>query len=1029
MIASALFNGRLLALLTALLIVAGGAALHTLPRMEDPRVLARIATVVTQLPGASAERIEAQVSEPIENKLRELAEIQVISSISRAGISIVSIELQDRIDNVAPVWSRARDLLNDVMPSLPAGTLAPKLEDNRGYAFTLLVGLEWQGESTTDLAPLGRYAKELESRMRALPGTDYVAIFGEQQEEIQVDVDPEQAGARGLSLPAIAAAIRQADARVSAGQISNDQVQLQVELTGALDRVERIRRIPLAADERGHISRVGDIARVSEGIHAPAQEEAWLNGQQGIVVGIRMLPHLRVDQWSASARERLERFDAGLPANLTSRILFDQSGYTATRLQQLVINIGEGFVLIVLVLLLTLGLRAALITALALPLTTLFTLACMNAYGLPIHQMSVTGLVVALGIMIDNAIVMVDSIQHRRQQGDSARLAVIASVRHLWLPLLGSTLTTVLAFMPIVLMPGPAGEFVGGIAISVIFALIGSWLLSHTLIAALAGRFLRPASRGDDRWYRTGLHLPRLGRSFNRSLALALNHPRLTAALALVLPLTGFWSAGQLTEQFFPPSDRDMFHIELHLPAQASLAQTRSSTEAVSAILRQHPEIEQVAWFLGNSAPSFYYNLVPRHEGKPNYAQAMVTSDHFSSANRLIPVLQAELDQALPGAQILVRRLDQGPPFTAPVELRLYGPSLDRLRTLGDEARRIFAAVPDVVHTRSTLQPGTPKIWLDVDEDAARLSGLSLQALAAQLQGALQGVAAGEVLQSTESIPIRVRIGTERRQSAAALELLHLGTPQAGNIPLAALADIQLQPSRGEIPRRNGERVNVIEGYPAFGVLPGRVLADYEQALEAAGFRLPAGYHLEIGGEASERNDAVGKLLANVGIIVVLLVMVVVLSFNSFRISLLIFATALQSAGLGLLSVWLFDYPFGFTVIIALLGLMGLAINAAIVILAELKANPAAARGDAEAIRTAVAGCSRHISSTTITTIGGFMPLILAGGGFWPPFAVAIAGGTLLTTLLSFYFVPALFRQMALRRGFEPAPVPAPAMP
>lgn len=1020
MIASALFNGRLLALLTALLIVAGSAALHSLPRMEDPQVLARIATVVTQLPGASAERVEAQISEPLENTLRELAEIKEITSTSRPGISIVSIELDDRVTDVKTVWSRARDLLADAAPELPTAASAPKLEDNRGYAFTLLIGMSWHGDEPADLATLNRYATELESRMRALPGTDYVDRYGEQREEIQVEVNPEQAGARNLSLPAIAHAIRQADARVSAGEVDNDQVQLQVELTGALDSLERIRRIPLNTDANGHISRVDDIATVGRGVHAPAREEAWVDGHQSIVVGVRMQAHLRVDQWSTLARARLDSFNAGLPANIETRLLFDQSGYTETRLQDLVLNIAQGFVLIVLVLLVTLGARAALITALALPLTTLFTLACMNLYGLPIHQMSVTGLVVALGIMIDNAIVMVDSIQQRRQQGDSARAAVMASVRHLWLPLLGSTLTTILAFMPIVLMPGPAGEFVGGIAISVIFALIGSWLLSHSLIAALAGRYLRATTRGDNHWYRTGLHLPRLAGGFARSQGWALKHPLLTAGLTLSLPLAGFWSAGQLTEQFFPPSDRDMFQLELHLPTQASLVQTRSVTEAISAHLHDHPEIKQVAWFLGTSAPAFYYNLMPLHEGKPSYAQAMVTADHFTSANRLIPRLQATLDQALPGAQILVRQLDQGPPFNAPIELRIYGPSLDRLRLLGDEARRILTTVPDVIHTRTTLEAGTPKVRLDVDEDAARLAGLSLRDLAGQLQTALQGMNAGEVLEGTESIPVQVRIDAERRLSAASLEQLHVSTPQGGNIPLTALTRIDLEPGRGAISRRDGERVNVVEGYPAFGVLPGQVLTEYRQALEQADFRLPAGYRMEIGGEASKRDNAVGNLMASVGIIVVLLVAVVVLSFNSFRISLLIFATALQSAGLGLLTVWLFGYPFGFTVIIALLGLMGLAINAAIVILAELKADPAAVNGDLDAVRSAVASCTRHISSTTITTIGGFLPLILAGGGFWPPFAVAIAGGTLLTTLLSFYFVPALFRFMALKRPFLP---------
>ena len=1027
MMAQLLFNGRLLALMVALLIVAGTAALHSLPRQEDPRVLARMATVMTQLPGASAERVEAQLSEPIENSLRELAEIKEISSTSRLGISIVSIELQDRVTDVQSVWSRARDLLNDVAPELPSGSSIPYLEDKRGYAFTLLVGLNWRGQEPADLATLTRYADEFESRMRALPGTDYVDRYGEQEEEIQVDVDLEQAGSRGLSLPAIAATIGAADGRISAGELSNDRTQLQVELSGALDSLERIRRIPLQTDEQGNISRVGDLAQVRMGVHDPAREEAWIDGRQGIVVGIRMLPHLRVDQWTEQARAQIERFSASVPANIETRILFDQSGYTEVRLSELVLNIGQGFVLILLVLLVTLGVRAALITALALPLTTLFTLACMNFYGLPIHQMSVTGLVVALGIMIDNAIVMVDSIQHRRQQGESARQAVLNSVRHFWLPLLGSTLTTILAFMPIVLMPGPAGEFVGGIAISVIFALLGSWLLSHSLIAALAGRYLKPGTRGDDHWYRTGLHLPRLSRGFNATQRWALTHPWATLLLTLALPITGFWSAGQLTEQFFPPSDRDMFHIELHLPPQASLAETRRVSQEADAILRQHPEIQQTAWFMGTSAPPFYYNMMPLNEGKPNYAQAMVTSDHFTSANRLIPELQAQMDRSLPDAQVLVRRLDQGPPFNAPVEMRIYGPSLERLRELGDEARRILAAVPDVMHTRSTLQPGTPQVRLSVDEDSARLAGLALQDIAGQLRSALQGIKAGEVLQSTETLPVRVRVDAERRNAPDALAQLHLSTPAAGNIPLGALAEVRLESAHGAIPRRDGERVNVIEGYPAFGVLPGQVLADYTQALEAEGFQLPAGYRLEVGGEASKRDSAVGNLLANVGIIVVLLVAVVVLSFNSFRISLVIFATAIQAAGLGLLTVWLFGYPFGFTVIIALLGLMGLAINAAIVILAELKASSAACRGDENAIQSAVASCTRHISSTTITTIGGFMPLILAGGGFWPPFAVAIAGGTLMTTLLSFYFVPTLFKVLARKRNFlvQAAPVAA----
>lgn len=1013
-----LTNGRLLSLFIAILMVAGLGSLATLPRTEDPRITNRIAMVITRLPGASAERVEALISEKIENRLRKLSSIKHLESISRPGISSVKIQLKDEVTDTTPIWSRARDLLNDVRPMLPANASSPELDDDRGYAFTTLIALNWVAEGSPDLATLGRYAKTLGDRLRALPGTDFVELSGEPEEEIRVEINAQLASTLQLTASQISQRIAQADTKVSAGQLFNSQNQLQVELSGALDSVERIRQIPLTTDPSGFVLRVEDLASVHRSQKTPAAELAIIDGKAAVVVSARMLPGLRIDQWSNRVRKEIDRFSAGLPASIHTQILFDQNGYTEARLTELVSNIMVGFGLIALVLLISLGWRPALIVTLSLPLTVLFTLMVMKYYGLPIHQMSVTGLVVALGIMVDNAIVMADTIQQRRQAGHNARQAMQGALKHLWLPLLGSTLTTILAFMPIVLMPGPAGEFVGGIALSVIFALVGSWLISHTVVAALSGRYInvnteRPA------WYHNGIAAPGLANLFQRSLNLVLRWPRTSILLVCLLPLSGFLLAKQLTEQFFPPSDRNMFHIELHLPALTSIDETRRISSLISRKLDSKPGIERVQWFLGNSAPSFYYNMLGNKRGSANFGQAMVTSRDFATANRLIPQLQRELDDALPGAQILVRKLEQGPPFNAPIELRLFGPDLDQLKQLGQQARQLLSTTSEVVHTRATLQPGAPKAWLKVNEDASHLSGLRLADIAAQLQSNLYGTTGGSVLESTESIPVRVRVANSKREQVSDLTQLTLSTAQQGNIPLSALATLELRPSRGAIPRRDGERVNIVEGYIRAGVLPSNVLAEYRQILTTASFSVPAGYRMEFGGESQGRNDAVGNLLASIGVIVALLVTVVVVSFNSFRISSLIFLSAVQSVGLGLLSVWLFSYPFGFTVIIGLLGLMGLAINAAIVILAELKACQLAVQGDPVAITQAVQSCTRHISSTTITTIGGFLPLILAGGGFWPPFAVAIAGGTLLTTLLSFYFVPAAFILMSRRRAFD----------
>lgn len=313
-----------------------------------------------------------------------------------------------------------------------------------------------------------------------------------------------------------------------------------------------------------------------------------------------------------------------------------------------------------------------------------------------------------------------------------------------------------------------------------------------------------------------------------------------------------------------------------------------------------------------------------------------------------------------------------------------------------------------------------------MNEDASLISGLSLTNIARQVQMSTTGVIGGSVLEQTESLPIRVRLGENSREQASRLSEIQLMTPSGTAVPLSALSHNEVQVSRGAIPRRNGQRVNTIEAYIVSGVLPAQVLNDVKD--KVAAIKLPAGYRIEIGGESAKRNEAIGNLLSNIILVVTLLLATVVLSFNSFRLTAIILLSALQSAGLGLLAVFVFGYPFGFPVIIALLGLMGLAINAAIVILAELEELPAARMGDKAVIVSTVSSCGRHISSTTITTVGGFIPLIIAGGGFWPPFAIAIAGGTLLTTLLSLVWVPTMYLLLMTKRHSTQAATLSPQM-
>lgn len=712
-------------------------------------------------------------------------------------------------------------------------------------------------------------------------------------------------------------------------------------------------------------------------------------------------------------------------------LIFDQSRYTADRLVEVGVNMGIGVALVVAVLLLTLGLRSALMVALILPVVSLATLATMNVIGLPIHQMSVTGMIVALGLLVDAGIVMTDEVARNLREGLARLEAARRATRRLFAPLFASTVTTALSFTPMMLLPGPAGDFVGSIALAVVIMLLWSFLFAVTVAPAIAARMLPGASargRGGE-----GLSLPVVARGFRASLAWAMRHPARAVALSLAPPLLGFLATPYLTAQFFPGVDRDQFTIELDMRAGAPMAQTRLAVERIDAILRAAPGTRSVSWVLGRSAPAVYYNIVGGRSNAPGHAHALVTTASSDATEKLVRALESDLGQNVPEAQVIVRALVQGPPVAAPVELRLVGPDVDVLRETGAELRRIVARAPGVSVVRETVASGAPEVTIDVDETAARRLGLDLAAVARQLEAGLEGVTGGSLVEATEELAVRVRMGDATRGDLAAIRDLPIIPPRAGVeglsggapiTPLSAIASVELAPGASAITRRNGDRVNTIQAFVVRDMLPEEALADVRAMLEAEGFSAPRGYRLEIGGDSDARASTLANLVASLGLIVTLSIAVVAATFQSFRLTGVAFVIAGLSAGSSLLALAIFDYPLGIVAIIGVIGSIGVSINAAIIILSGLQEDEAASRGDRDAMVEVVMRSSRHIVSTTVTTVGGFLPLILAGGGFWPPFAMAIAGGVLLSTIVSFYFTPPVFALVYARRAHASAIAP-----
>jgi multidrug efflux pump subunit AcrB len=1025
-------NPRLSALLVVFVLLLGGTALMSLARQEDPTMTERWASVTTFLAGATAERVESLVTEPIETRLREIPEIRTIDSNSRAGYSLIGLELYDHVgaDETDVVWAEIRDKLAEVHADLPGATTVPLLEMRAPLASTLIVALTWDADTTAEMSILTRLAESLEISLANLPGTRETELYGVVEEELLVEVDPWQTAAAGLTAADVAGIIRRSDTKAAAGRLRSGTTDLIVEVDAELDSPERIARIPLKETDRGVVLRVGDIAAISKYIADPPRALAYHGSERAVFVMAKMEPNRRIDQWIEIALKAVSGFDQALPKGVRSEVVYNQNDYTSARMTSLTLNLVSALIIVMVTLIWFMGVRSALTVGIALPLSGAMVLGFMNVFDIPLHQMSVTGLIISLGLLIDNAIVVVEDYKLNRARGLAIGDAIGRSIGHLRIPLGASTATTVFAFLTIAMAPGGVGDFTGTIGLSVVLAVASSYVLAMTVVPAIAGYLdRRYPPRDGRRWWVNGYSSERLTARYRASVVTALKRPWIGIAAGCVLPVIGFLLAPTLTQQFFPPVDRNQFQIQLSLPAHGSIWETRAAVQTAEAALREDPRVVDTHWTIGEGAPRTYYNVLSMNDGVASFASAWVDTTSPQATRALLPELQTRLSRLVPEAQILTLPFEQGPPFEAPIELRVIGPDLGALRSVSDELRLLLAELPDVTYTSATISSAEPKLVFYPEENATAAAGMRTGDLPMRLNDSLIGVSAGSVQEGNTSLNVRVRTGNAQRDDVHELTALPLPSGRGGMVPLDQLGSWRLEPSVSGIQRYQGERVSVVKAYLAPFVLPAAAMSEFREALAGSGLTLPAGVRLDIGGEEEERSQSIGNLLSVFVIFAAAMAAVVILSLNSFRQAGIVGIVAVLSFGLALFGVRLFGWPFGFQALIGALGMVGLAINGAIIVLSALKADPRVLSGDFEAAVGVVVNATRHIVSTTATTIGGFVPLIVFGGTFWPPLATAIAGGVAGSAIIALYTVPALYLRMESRRRRAAGDPESPVVP
>jgi multidrug efflux pump subunit AcrB len=836
-------------------------------------------------------------------------------------------------------------------------------------------------------------------------GVADVRLIADPGEQITIELEDAAARRLGISAPELAAVLAARNRTVGVGAARIAGRKIQIAPGSELGSLEELEQTAITLPSGASLPLV-DLARVRRGPAEPTVERMRYDLEPAVGLAVIARPDIDVVALGESLRAAVAAGEADLEARgLRVAELSFQPDYVERRLADLGGSLLFGIAIVAGVLFLAMGIRLGAVVVLVVPLVALAALAIYWFGGGVLHQLSIAALILSLGLLVDNAIVVAEAAQHKIDAGLAPSAAAVAAARELAFPLATATGTTVAAFVPMLLSAGPTGDFTRAIPVVASVTLILSYLFAVTVTPLLVSLFLRRRRAAGP-----GL----FGRVAGAVAGIGARHPRKTVAIALAVVAVSASGALVVDQSFFPRADRDQLVVEVILPEGSSLEETDRAALAIERFVRQRPEVVAVSSTVGRSAPRFYYNL-PNRPQVPHFANLVVATRSSGDIATLMAAIDEHAREHLPAADVIPRRLEQGPPLEAPIEVRFYGEDLTDLYQAAAIAMGELRRLPGVTHVRHDLGGGQPTARVRIDDAAAARHGLSRAEIAATLVKQLRGLPVGELRAGDDPVPIAVRspqgesLDWERLASAEA-------AAAAGPIPVGQIAALDVEWRPAVIAHRNRHRVVTVSAQLADGVGFGKVLAALGPRLEAAA--IPAGIDWDWGGEAEGADDANRALGKAAPFGAVLLVFFLLIEFNSFR-RLLIIVSAVPLAAAGVIpGLLLAGQPFGFMSMLGVFALVGLVVNNAIVLISVVDARRAEGVGIDQALAEAVRLRTRPILLTTLTTVAGLLPLALSSSPLWPPMATTMIAGLIASTALTLVVVPALYRLL-----FRDAPI------
>lgn len=1011
-------RNRVVLSILAVVMVMGMLFYASLSRDSMPPYTIRIASIVSSFPGASPERVEELVSDKIEKVAQELPELKVVKSTSRTGLSVVQVELKMEVkpEELQPVWDRLRRKLGTIQ-GLPSNVTPQLRDDGIGEVFGIAVGLISDGY---DYAEMKDYADDLRDDLIKLEDAAKVELNGAQEERVFVEFENTKLKTYGLTSSKLKNIIGSTNILSSGGTINVEAERIILEPTGNFNDLESIKEMLVPVGENGQVIALEDITTVKKGYINPPKQKVRINGMDAISLHVSLKEGANIIKLGEEMDVLLQEWQDKLPVGLEVSRIASIDKYIDLKISDFIGNLLQAIAIVLAVMLFFLGLRTGLVIASLIPIVTITTLMVMGLIDVGLNQISLAALIMALGMMVDNAIVVAESVMVKMEAGIPVKKAAIDSCSELFTPLLISTLTTSAAFLAFFMAESVMGDIMGPIFVVITIALLSSWLIALSIITLFCVFFLKVKPKEAGKVGFLDKLINGLKLKYKNLILLALNWKKSVLALIVFMFFLSIFGFGLLGFVFFPDSDRNMITVDINLPENTKIENTTSVVLTLEDFMKKELKISEdrsdgiVDWsaYIGEG-PSAYDLGYNADEANSNYAHILINTSSFLVNNDMVEKLDAFSFDNFPNADIKVGLLGSGGGGT-PIEIEVSGDDPDKLASIAETIKAKLFTISGTKNIKDDWGPKGKKFVINIDPNKAQTAGVTNQDIATSLQTVLDGFQAGEYREGDKSIPIVMKSNQSKEQSLSSLESLNIYSQNSGkSVPLLQVASIIPQWQYSKIKRVDLNRTIKVSSELTTTGNASEVTQAITPWLNEQKEVWGKDYTYELGGDAKSSAENMGAVASYLPLSAFIIVMLLIIQFNSFRKMVMIVCTIPLGVIGMVLGLLLFGVPFGFMAFLGVISLAGIVINNAIVLVdrieieeSELKRKPQ------DAIVAACLQRFRPILLATFTTVLGLIPLYLGGGEMWEPMAVTIMVGLLFGTVITLLFIPAFYSVM-----------------